>query len=91
MSFISIGQVVLVGFGGEAFTAYGKAMRELCPDKFVISAVCTNGYAGYFPTAEAFEQGGYEACSSFFLPTVEQVQLIVLGLRDGRNEATRRL
>lgn len=72
MSFISIGDVLLVGFGGEAFTAYGKAMRELCPDKFVVSTVCTNGYAGYFPTAEAFEQGGYEACSSFFLPTVEK-------------------
>ena len=29
------------------------------------------GYEGYLPTAEAFGQGGYEACSSFFMPTLE--------------------
>ncbi len=69
---ISVGGVVFVGFGGEAFTSYGKIMRDLCPDKFVVSAVCANGYEGYLPTAEAFGQGGYEACSSFFMPTLEE-------------------
>jgi hypothetical protein len=47
-------------------------MRDLCPDKFVVSAVCANGYEGYLPTAEAFGQGGYEACSSFFMPSLEE-------------------
>ena len=69
---IGVGGVVFVGFGGEAFTSYGKIMRDLCPDKFVVSAVCANGYEGYLPTAEAFSQGGYEACSSFFMPTLEE-------------------
>ena len=68
---IGVGGVVFVGFGGEAFTSYGKIMRELCPEKFVVSVVCANGYEGYLPTAEAFGQGGYEACSSFFMPTLE--------------------
>ena len=69
---MSLGGVVFVGFGGEAFTSYGRIMRELCPDKFVVSVVCANGYEGYLPTAEAFAQGGYEACSSFFMPTLEE-------------------
>lgn len=69
---IGVGGVVFVGFGGEAFTSYGKIMRDLCPDKFVVSAVCANGYEGYLPTAEAFTQGGYEACSSHFMPTLEE-------------------
>ena len=69
---IGVGGVVFVGFGGEAFTSYGKIMRDLCPDKFVVSAVCANGYEGYLPTAEAFSQGGYEACSSFFMPSLEE-------------------
>ena len=69
---MSVGGVVFVGFGGEAFTSYGQIMRDLCPDKFVISAVCANGYEGYLPTAEAFGQGGYEACSSFFMPSLEE-------------------
>jgi hypothetical protein len=68
---VSVGGVVFVGFGGEAFTSYGKIMRDLCPEKFVVSVVCANGYEGYLPTAEAFGQGGYEACSSFFMPTLE--------------------
>lgn len=68
---IGVGGVVFVGFGGEAFTSYGRIMRELCPEKFVISVVCANGYEGYLPTAEAFGQGGYEACSSFFMPSLE--------------------
>ena len=71
ISVIGVGGVVFVGFGGEAFTSYGKIMRELCPEKFVVSVVCANGYEGYLPTAEAFGQGGYEACSSFFMPTLE--------------------
>ena len=68
---VGIGGVVFVGFGGEAFTSYGRIMRELCPEKFVVSVVCANGYEGYLPTAEAFGQGGYEACSSFYMPTLE--------------------
>lgn len=68
---MNVGGVVFVGFGGEAFTSYGQKMRDLCPDKFVVSAVCANGYEGYLPTAESFAQGGYEACSSFFMPTLE--------------------
>ncbi|MBQ4141263.1 MAG: hypothetical protein IJD70_08005 [Clostridia bacterium] len=71
ISVIGVGGVVFVGFGGEAFTSYGRIMRELCPEKFVISVVCANGYEGYLPTAEAFGQGGYEACSSFFMPSLE--------------------
>ena len=71
LTVIGVGGVVFVGFGGEAFTSYGQKMRDLCPDKFVVSAVCANGYEGYLPTAEAFAQGGYEACSSFYMPTLE--------------------
>ena len=72
LSMIGVGGLIFVGFGGEAFTAYGAAMRSLAPEKFVVCAVCANGYEGYFPTEEAFAQGGYEAKSSLFTPTLEQ-------------------
>lgn len=71
LTVMGVGGVAFVGFGGEAFTAYGAAMRALAPDKFVVCAVCANGYEGYFPTEEAFDQGGYEAKSSLFTPTLE--------------------
>lgn len=72
LTVIRFGDVVITGFGGEAFTAYGQMVRELAPDKFVVCAVCANGYEGYLPTEKAFAQGGYESKSSLFTPTLEQ-------------------
>ena len=69
---IQIGNLAFVGFGGEAFTAYGQLVRDIAPDKFVVCAVCANGYEGYLPTEEAFQQGGYEAKSSLFTPCLQQ-------------------
>jgi len=69
---VALGNVLFVGFGGEAFTEYGIAARELAKDKFVVCAVCANGYEGYFPTEKAFAQGGYEVHSSLFTPTLQK-------------------
>lgn len=77
---IRVGDVLFAGFGGEAFTAYGRAVRKMAPDLFVVTAVCANGYAGYFPTAKAFSEGGYEASSSPFTPALEEE--ILSGFRD---------
>ena len=71
LTLVSIGNVVMVGFGGEAFTSYSRILKKLAPEKFMMTAVNTNGYEGYFPTAEAFAQGGYEAVSSLFTPELE--------------------
>ena len=79
MAYLSFCGVVMAGFGGEAFTEYGNAARALLPDKFVVSTVCTNGYQGYFPTAKAFTEGGYEVMSSSFLPTLEGEIISALG------------
>ncbi|MBQ8356636.1 MAG: hypothetical protein IJX39_02390 [Clostridia bacterium] len=70
---MTLGDVALVGFGGEPFTQYANRVREAVPDKFVIAACCANGYAGYLPTRLAFEQGGYEAKNSPFVPELEDL------------------
>ena len=57
---------------GVAVTAVrGRAARALAPDRFVVTAVCANGYTGYFPTEKAFREGGYEATASPFTPDIE--------------------
>lgn len=71
LTVIGVGDTVMVGFGGEPFTAYSAAARALAPEKFVMTAVCANGYEGYFPTEKAFAEGGYEAKSSLFTPSLE--------------------
>ena len=69
LTVIGIGDVVLVGYGGEPFTKYPADVRRDHPELFVIASCNTNGEAGYFPTKEAFSEGGYESRSSNF--TVE--------------------
>ena len=69
---ISIGNISFVGFGGEPFTAYGERVRALAPERFIVCAVCANGYEGYFPTEDAFALGAYEARSSLFTPSIER-------------------
>ena len=72
LTVIGIGKMALVGFGGEAFTSYSYLLKDAAPDKFMLTSVCANGYEGYFPTAEAFKQGGYEAISSLYTPELEE-------------------
>ncbi len=69
---ISIGNISVVGFGGEPFTEYGEKIRAFAPDRFVIGACLANGAAHYFPTKAAFNEGGFEARSAHFLPDCEE-------------------
>jgi hypothetical protein len=57
---IRIGGSAIVGAPMEVFGELGAAVVRGSP--FAWTAVCgyTNGSAGYLPTAEAFDQGGYE-------------------------------
>ena len=71
VSVAHIGSVMLFGIGGEAFTYYIRAAKALCPDSMVLTMCLAGGDGGYFPTAKAFEEGGYEASSSPFTPAVE--------------------
>lgn len=68
---IGISDVVIVGFAGEPFTEYGAAVREAAGGSFALTFCLTNGHRGYLPSARAFAEGGYEAKSSRFTPTVQ--------------------
>ncbi len=68
---ISLGDIALVGFGGEPFMHYAQLAREQAPDKFVICACCANAYEDYLPTDSAFDEGGYEATSTAFTKGLE--------------------
>lgn len=68
---VGIGDIAIVGFGGEPFTEYGAAAREAAGDRFTLTFCATNGYQGYLPSAKAFSEGGYEAASSRFTPTLQ--------------------
>lgn len=63
---VSLGEIVIVGLGGEPFTEYAKSVREVSGDRFAMTFALTNGHQGYLPTAAAFREGGYEAKGSKF-------------------------
>ena len=78
LSAIAIGNVALIGIAGEPFTGIGRALKEAEGWALVLPTCCTNGYEGYFPMQDAYDEGGYEARSSNFRAGVAE-QLITEG------------
>ncbi len=72
---VRIGPLMWVSFPGEMFSAIGKRVKAACPAQYAHLMGYTNGSVGYFPTQEAFSQGGYEPGTSHFDPTAESVYL----------------
>jgi hypothetical protein len=71
VSMIAIGDSVAVcGFPGEPFTDIGLRVKAGSPFAMTICACLAGGSYGYFPTASAYAEGGYEARSSIFGPSV---------------------
>ena len=70
MTGLRLGNVVLVGISGEPFTEIGVKIKELGGYDLIIPCALTNGYEGYFPSKEAYLEGGYEARTSRFKPSV---------------------
>lgn len=66
VSCITFCGMALVGFPGEPFNEMGKQTRAA--SKFPVTCVCcqANGCHGYIPTAEGYDQGGYETYSTRF-------------------------
>jgi neutral ceramidase len=68
ISALAFGPLLHVGVGGELFVALGQRIRAaLGDDQTCVAALC-DGYAGYLPTADAFEIGGYEPNASLIVP-----------------------
>ena len=61
---VSVGDMVFAGFPGEPFTKVGTSVKEASKFTLTMPACCANGYEGYYPTENAFTEGGYEANSA---------------------------
>lgn len=57
---LRIGEVAIVGLPGEFFVEFGLAIKRASPARITLVAGLANGSTGYVPTAEAFDEGGYE-------------------------------
>lgn len=70
---LQIGDVAFVGIGGEPFTDIGVQIKDTEGWSMIMPCCITNGYEGYFPTEEAFSEGGYEARSSSYQSNVAKL------------------
>ncbi len=63
---VRIGDVALVGIPGEPFTDIGVQLKDTEGWSAILPCCIVNGYEGYFPNKEAYDEGGYEARASVF-------------------------
>jgi len=57
---IRIGDLVLSSSPAEMFVEFGLELKQRMNSRAALLVCLANGYVGYVPTPEAFEQGGYE-------------------------------
>ena len=64
---ISVGDVAFASLPGEPFTDVGREIKKNSKFTLTIPACCANGNEGYYPTKNAFDEGGYEALTSKYV------------------------
>ena len=65
---IRVGAVALVGVPAEPFAEIGVEVKRRSPAEHTLFCGYANGQFAYVPTAEAFEEGGYETGATPFGP-----------------------
>ena len=73
VSGLQLGDVALIGMPGEPFVEIGRQVKKNSPVPFTMFTCITNGGQGYFPTADAFAEAGYERSNSPFAHDVAEV------------------
>lgn len=71
LSALNVNDVALLHLPGEPFIEYQLRTQALYPDRFVAVAGYGDGGPWYIPTAEAFQQGGYEVSVAFSGPQTD--------------------
>jgi hypothetical protein len=67
-----VGDVALVGLGGEVFDEIGQAIKTASPFPQTFVLTHCNAAGGYLPTRSSYAEGGYEVQSSPFAPGADE-------------------
>ncbi|MBM3883052.1 MAG: hypothetical protein FJ387_25605 [Verrucomicrobia bacterium] len=67
-----VGELALVGLGGEVFNEIGAAIKAASPFPHTFILTHCNGADGYVPTRASYASGGYEVTSSPFAPGADE-------------------
>ena len=72
---IKIGDIILQGIPLEPFIEFGNKIKSLNPQTKIFFSGYTNGWLGYLPTANAYEEGGYEVGVTPLSPESESLMI----------------
>lgn len=75
---VKLGELALVGVGGELFTEIGLKIKHNKIFRHTIIVELANGSKGYLPTKRAFKEGGYETMPTEENKIGEDVEEIIL-------------
>lgn len=73
LSAVKIGKVAFIGIAGEPFNQIGVQLKKAEGWDCVVPCCVTNGYVGYFPMKDSYDEGGYEARSSYYKAGVAEL------------------
>ncbi len=73
LSSIAIGNIVFAGIPGEPFNGISKGIKSAEGWDLILPCCIVNGYEGYFPMIDSYNEGGYEAGSSNFKAGVAEL------------------
>lgn len=73
MTGLAIGNLAIITIPGEGFTFIGRELKKAEGWDLVLPIGLANGYEGYFPAKEAYDEGGYEARTSNFKAGVAEL------------------
>ncbi len=66
MTALSVGDMVFACFPGEPFTDIGRGIKKNSKFTLTMPVSIANGYDGYYPTEQAFSEGGYEVLTTSY-------------------------
>lgn len=74
ISAIALGELAMMFVPGEVFNGYVAKLQHISPFHWTIPVSLSNGYVGYLPTEEAFQdaQGGYEMTTTPFDECIDE-------------------
>ena len=70
---VALGDVAMIAIPGEPFTGIGRGLKETEGWAVVMPTCLTNGCEGYFPMQDSYDEGGYEARSSYYKAGVAEI------------------
>jgi len=73
LQYVAVGKIAIIALPGEVFVDIGRKIKAKSPFTYTYISSISNGSVGYFPTAQAFKDGGYETKNNPFTDELEEL------------------